>query len=71
MKVTLEFSLPEDFTQYQDAIHGSDWRAVVVGFNEHLRKGLKHEEKSDEVYMALTSLERELAEQISDAELTL
>ena len=71
MKVNIEFSLPQDFTQYQDAIHGSDWRAVVVGFSEHLRGVLKHEEKSNEVYMALESLQRELAEQITDAELTL
>jgi hypothetical protein len=71
MKVTIEFSLPEDFTQHQDAIHGSDWRSVVVGFSEHLRKVLKHEEKSDEVYTALDSLHRELAEQVLDAGLTL
>jgi hypothetical protein len=71
MKVNIEFSLPQDFTQYQDAIHGSDWRAVVVGFSEHLCGVLKHEEKSNEVYMALESLQRELAEQITDAELTL
>lgn len=71
VKVTLEFNLPEDFTEHQDAIHGSNWRAVVVGFSEHLRKELKYKEKSEEVYAALESLQRELLEHISDEELTL
>jgi hypothetical protein len=71
MKVILEFNLPEDFTEHQDAIHGSGWRAVVVGFSELLRKELKYKEKSEEVYAALESLQRELLEHISDEELTL
>ena len=42
MKATLEFSLPEEQTELQDALNGTRWRGLL----QDLEQSLKHHEGS-------------------------
>ncbi|MBO89036.1 MAG: hypothetical protein CMP14_05900 [Rickettsiales bacterium] len=43
MKATLEFNLPEDKSDHEDAINGSKWRQVVEVILEDLRERRKYD----------------------------
>lgn len=42
MKATLEFNLPEEDQEHQDALYGSRWRSVVFELDQRLRSRDKH-----------------------------
>jgi hypothetical protein len=46
MKATLEFTLPEESEEYQIAVDGLKWRAVVSDTLEVLRRERKYAELS-------------------------
>jgi ribosome-binding protein aMBF1 (putative translation factor) len=46
MKATLEFNLPEESEEYQIAVDGMKWRAVVSDALEVLRRERKYAELS-------------------------
>jgi hypothetical protein len=46
MKATLEFNLPEESEEYQIAVEGIKWRAVVSDALEELRRERKYAELS-------------------------
>lgn len=42
MKATLEFALPEESSEHEDAVNGSRWKALVFEFDQYLRGRIKH-----------------------------
>jgi len=42
MKAILEFNLPDDQEDFQDAINGNKWKDVVWKFDQELRSQLKY-----------------------------
>lgn len=60
MKVTLEFTLPEEAAECRCAIDGSEWKAVVSEFDQWLRGKLKHEGKQPTAQEIRDELWREL-----------
>ena len=54
MKATLEFNLPEEESNFRQAIDGHKWKYVVWQLDEHLRRELKYNEAlPKEAYVAL------------------
>ena len=53
MKAILEFNLPEDQPEFNNAIKGGDWKHVCWQMDQLLRKHIKYDEdlKEDEVKM--------------------
>jgi hypothetical protein len=47
MKATLEFTLPEESEEYQIAVDGLKWRAVVSDALEDLRRERKYTDISE------------------------
>ena len=44
MKAILEFNLPEDQPEFNNAIKGSDWKHVCWQMDQYLRKRVKYDE---------------------------
>ena len=44
MKAILEFSLPEDQPEFNNAIKGGDWKHVCWEMDQYLRKRVKYDE---------------------------
>jgi hypothetical protein len=44
MKAILEFSLPEDQPEFNNAIKGGDWKHVCWQMDQYLRKRVKYDE---------------------------
>ena len=42
MKATLEFTLPEDSVQHQEAVDGWRWKAAMLELDEMYRQKLKY-----------------------------
>jgi len=42
MKATLSFELPEESVEHLDALHGWEWKAVVLTLCEQLKLYAKH-----------------------------
>ena len=53
MKAILEFNLPEDQPEFNNALKGGDWKHVCWQMDQLLRKHIKYDEdlKEDEVKM--------------------
>ena len=53
MKAILEFNLPEDQPEFNNAIKGKDWKHVCWKMDQYLRKHIKYDEdlKEDELKM--------------------
>ena len=44
MKAILEFNLPEDQPEFNNAIKGGDWKHVCWQMDQYLRKRVKYDE---------------------------
>ena len=42
MKATLEFNLPEEQTEFQDAVDGSNFKHVLWKLDQHCRSNVKY-----------------------------
>ena len=72
MKATIEFNLPDDQDDFQDAVNGQKWRLMVWDFDQHLRSQLKYNDKlSSEQYKVYEEIRDLLWEKISGAGLSL
>ena len=71
MKAILEFNLPDDQQEHQDALNGYKWRLVVQDIADHLRSSLKHGSHTVEELDVLESIAKRVHETISDYELSL
>lgn len=71
MKAILEFELPIDAQEYQDAVKGSDWRWAmeeIVGF---LRRETKHANHTADEYAMLDKVRERISEILEDRSLDL
>ena len=48
MKAILEFNLPEDQPEFNNAIKGGDWKHVCWQMDQYLRKRIKYDESLSE-----------------------
>lgn len=73
MKAILEFNLPEDYTEFDLAIKGSDWSHAMWELNQWLRSQIKHPElgMSDDTYKAFDETRDKLYEILNEAGLKL
>jgi hypothetical protein len=70
MKATLEFDLPEEQQQFDDAAHGTTWRCVVQELDRRLRQVVKYgEDDADSV--AAMDWREQLAEIVRDQKLSM
>ena len=53
MKETLKFNLPDDYSDYIDAIHGSDYRRALDEILQMLRSRVKHGHNYENTEQAL------------------
>ena len=73
-KATLQFDLPEEHQEHQDAIHGSEWKDVVWDIDQFLRNKLKyemHEYNDKSCYDIFEEIRSELWEIINSKNLNL
>ena len=72
MKATLEFNLPDDQDDFQDAVNGQKWRLMVWDFDQKLRSQLKYNDKlSSEQYKVYEEIRDLLWEKIGEEGLSL
>jgi hypothetical protein len=60
MKAILEFDLPEENSDFQAAINGSNYRSCIWEYDQLLRSEMKYKELSDETYKAYKYCREEL-----------
>ena len=55
MKATLEFNLPEDQPEFNNAIKGGDWKHVCWEMDQYLRRNTKYasDDTNEEALQAL------------------
>jgi hypothetical protein len=51
-KATITFNLPEEQSEFNDAVHASDWKSVVWDMKQELRKYWKYSEDEHEIKLA-------------------
>lgn len=62
MKATLEFDLPADSKEHQDALQGSDWKWALSELADYLRNQIKHADNSAEEYRTFERVQEQLFE---------
>ena len=61
MKAILEFTLPEDQSEFNNAIKGGDWKHVCWQMDQYLRKEIKYnDDNSDYKIRVLEKVREEL-----------
>jgi hypothetical protein len=72
MKATIEFNLPDDQEDFQDAVNGQKWRLMVWDFDQHLRSQLKYNDKlSEEQYKVYEEIRDMLYQKMNEDGLSL
>ena len=67
MKAKLEFNLPEDQAEFNEAINGGKWKQVVWEIQQFLRKEIKYNDKvTEEQYQAYRIVQDELYNKIAE-----
>jgi hypothetical protein len=66
MKAKLTFNLPDEESEFQDAINGNAYKAVIWEIDQYLRSELKHAELPEDVYDKVQLIRDELHEIIQD-----
>lgn len=62
MRAILAFRLPQEQEEFDNAVHGSDWRYAMQELDEYLRHDVKHGtrlETSEEIRQVLHRILRE------------
>lgn len=73
MKATLEYDLPDEQDEFQNAINGANWRNIVWKVDHFLRSNTKHAPDSvaDEELKAYYKVKDELYRLLNDNNLVL
>lgn len=67
MKAKLEFNLPDEQIEFDDAINGGKWKQVVWEIQQFLRKQIKYNDKvTEEQYQAYRIVQDELCNKIAE-----
>lgn len=56
MKATLEFSLPEEKEEHEDALKGTEWKWALEEVISYLRNETKHVDHTAEEYRTLDAV---------------
>lgn len=56
MKVTLAFNLPDESEELHNALHGTDYRAILQNLDNDLRSKIKHGDLSPEKITLLEAI---------------
>lgn len=62
MKAILEFNLPEEQHEHQDALHGAEWKWALAEVVDYLRNQIKHADNSAEEYRTFERVRDRLTE---------
>jgi hypothetical protein len=62
MKAILEFTLPEEQHEHQDALQGSTWKWAVDDIINYLRNETKHVDHTVEEYQILDAVRERISE---------
>ena len=46
-KATITFNLPDEQQEFMDAVHASDYKAVIQDLDQKLRSKIRHDESID------------------------
>lgn len=60
MKAKITFNLPDEETEFRDAINGNSYKAVIWELDQYLRSQLKHHDLSEEVGEKVLEIRDEL-----------
>jgi hypothetical protein len=71
MKAILEFTLPEENHEHQDALQGSEWKWALTEVADYLRNQIKHADNSAEEYRTFERVRDRLTEILDDRGLNL
>lgn len=71
MKATLEFDLPEENHEHQDALRGSEWKWALTEVADYLRNQIKHADNSAEEYRTFERVQERLFGILDDRGLNL
>jgi hypothetical protein len=73
MKAILEFNLPDDHIDFEDAVNGQRWSLAMWELDQHLRSQTKHppEGMSDDTWKALDDTREKLYEIMNENALKL
>ncbi len=73
MKAILEFNLPDDESEFRDAVNGGSWKYAMWKVDQELRSRTKYapDTMSDETYKALEEVRDFLHQTLNQLELNL
>jgi len=71
MKAILEFTIPEDFQEHQDALKGADWKWAISDLLDYLRNQIKNADNSADEYPTFEPVRDRLTEILDERELRL
>ena len=73
MKAIIEFNLPDDQTDFEDAVNGSKWAHAMWKLDQHLRSQTKHppDTMSEDTWKALDDTREKLYEILNENALKL
>lgn len=60
MKAKITFNLPDEESEFQDAINGNAYKAVIWELDQYLRSQLKHNDLSEDVGEKVLEIRDEL-----------
>ena len=69
MKAILEFTLPEEQHEHQDALQGSTWKWAVDDLFSYLKSEIKHADHSAEEYAVFDKVREKMAEILEERDL--
>ena len=71
MKATLEFNLPEEEQEHQDAINGTKFKLCLYELDQEIRTWLKHGHTFEEAGEALFEVRNRIRTLLQDRDLSL
>lgn len=71
MKAILEFNLPEDQHEHQDALRGWEWKWALTEVVDYLRNQIKHTDNSADEYRAFERTRERISEILEERGLDL
>lgn len=71
MKAILEFDLPADSEEHQNALHGAEWKWALAEVVDYLRNQIKHADNSADEYRAFERVRERISEILDDRRLNL
>jgi molecular chaperone GrpE (heat shock protein) len=66
MKARLTFELPEEQEEFNDAVNGNAFKAVVWELDQYMRSQLKHEDLPDDVHDKVQEIRDQLHSILND-----